>query len=185
MKPQGQDFTIPWHAADDATVHEVELGVIMNGLTADQAEWKDRIGAYVLLLDMGDFSMIKSAIGNGHSWTISKHQNNFLVLGDLLPKETIPDPHNVELLLKINGEVRQKDNTGNMVFKIDEQIRYLEETANITLGEGDLLMTGTPENIAPVREGDCLEASLAVNGVTIASLIEKSIRREAKPSHLI
>ena len=107
------------------------------------------------------------------------------MLGDLLPKETIPDPHNVELLLKINGEVRQKDNTGNMVFKIDEQIRYLEETANITLGEGDLLMTGTPENIAPVREGDCLEASLAVDGVTIASLIEKSIRREAKPSHLI
>lgn len=72
-----------------------------------------------------------------------------------------------------------------MVFKIDEQIRYLEETANITLGEGDLLMTGTPENIAPVREGDCLEASLAVNGVTIASLIERNIKREVKPSHVL
>jgi acylpyruvate hydrolase len=78
----------------------------MNGLRADQAEWKDRIGAYVLLLDMGDFSMIKGAITNGHSWTISKQQNNFLVLGDLLPKELIPDPHNVDLLLTINGEVR-------------------------------------------------------------------------------
>ena len=63
---------IPWHAADGATVHEVELGVIMNGLRADQAPWHERIGAYVLLLDMGDFSMIKGAITNGHSWTISK-----------------------------------------------------------------------------------------------------------------
>jgi hypothetical protein len=45
----------------------------MNGLRADEASWYDRIGAYVLLLDMGDFSMIKSAITNGHSWTISKH----------------------------------------------------------------------------------------------------------------
>jgi 2-keto-4-pentenoate hydratase/2-oxohepta-3-ene-1,7-dioic acid hydratase in catechol pathway len=72
-----------------------------------------------------------------------------------------------------------------MVFRIDEQIRYLEEVANITLGEGDLLMTGTPENIAPVREGDCLEASLSINGVTIASLIERNIKREAKPSHVL
>lgn len=70
------------------------------------------------------------------------------------------------------------------MFRIDEQIRYLEEVANITLGEGDLLMTGTPENIAPVREGDCLEASLSISGVTIASLIERNIKRAAKPSHV-
>ena len=155
----------------------------MNGLRADQAPWHERIGAYVLLLDMGDFSMIKGAITNGHSWTISKQQHNFLVLGDLLPKELIVDPHDVDLLLTINGEVRQKDNTGNMLFKIDEQIRYLEETANITLGEGDLLMTGTPENIAPVREGDKLFASLSVNGVEISTIVE-NVRRQTKPSHL-
>lgn len=70
------------------------------------------------------------------------------------------------------------------MFRIEEQIRYLEEVANIALIEGDLLMTGTPENIAPVREGDCLEASLSINGVTIASLIERNIKREAKPSHV-
>jgi hypothetical protein len=46
-------------------------------------------------------------------------------------------------------------------------------------------MTGTPENIAPVREGDCLEASLSVNGVVISSLIERNIKRASKPSHII
>ena len=52
-----------------------------------------------------------------------------------------------------------------MIFKINQQIDYLEQVAGITLGEGDLLMTGTPENIAPVREGDLMEASLSVGGV--------------------
>jgi 2-keto-4-pentenoate hydratase/2-oxohepta-3-ene-1,7-dioic acid hydratase in catechol pathway len=51
----------------------------------------------------------------------------------------------------------------------------LENIAGITLGEGDLLMTGTPENIAPVREGDCLEASMSFGGVEISTIVEKNI----------
>jgi 2-keto-4-pentenoate hydratase/2-oxohepta-3-ene-1,7-dioic acid hydratase in catechol pathway len=72
-----------------------------------------------------------------------------------------------------------------MIFKIGEQIKFLEQDAGVTLGEGDLLMTGTPENIAPVREGDCLEASMSVNGVVISSLIERNIKRALKPSHIL
>jgi len=45
-------------------------------------------------------------------------------------------------------------------------------------------MTGTPENIAPVREGDCLEASMSVNGVMISRILERKILREPKPSHV-
>lgn len=176
LKQNGQVFTIPWHSAEDATVHEVELGVIMNGLRADQVEkWEDRIGGYVLLLDMGDMSMIKNALTNGLSWTMAKHQDNFLVLSDLIKKETIQDPHNIDLLLKINGEIRQQDNTGNMIFGIDKQIDYLENQANVQLIEGDLLLTGTPENIAPVREGDRLEAFMMQNGKEISSIVEQKI----------
>ena len=185
LKQNGQDFTIPWHAAEDATVHEVELGVIMNGLRRDQVEkWEDRVGAYVLLLDMGDMAMIKNALTNGLSWTIAKHQDNFLVLGDLIRKETIHDPHNIDLLLKINGETSQSDNTGNMIFGIDKQIDYLENEANIPLIEGDLLLTGTPENIAPVREGDCLEAVMMQNGQEISKIVENKIQRAVKPSFI-
>ena len=62
--------------------------------------------------------------------------------------------------LKINGEVRQTDNTGNMNYKIDQQIEYMERNGPVHFCEGDLLMSGTPEGIAPVVEGDELEASL-------------------------
>ena len=44
-------------------------------------------------------------------------------------------------------------------------------------------MTGTPENIAPVREGDTLEASMSFGGKEISKLIERNIQREAKPSY--
>ena len=157
----------------------------MNGLRADEASWQDRIGAYVLLLDMSDMSLIKQAITTGGSWTLSKQQGNFLVLGDLIPKEAIKDPHNVDLLLTVNGEVKQSDNTGNMVFDIAKQMDYIENVAGIQLAEGDLLMTGTPENIAPVREGDCMEASMSVDGHVVSSIIERNIVREAKPSHMV
>ena len=148
----------------------------MNGLRRDQVDkWEDRVGAYVLLLDMGDMAMIKNSLTNGLSWTIAKHQDNFLVLGDLIRKELIQDPHNIDLILKINGETRQADNTGNMVFNIEKQIDYLENFANIPLIEGDLLLTGTPENIAPVREGDCLEAAMMQNGQEISRITERKI----------
>lgn len=62
-----------------------------------------------------------------------------------------------------------------MIFKIGQQIEYLETVAGITLGEGDLLMTGTPENIAPVREGDCMEASISYGGVELSTIVEKNI----------
>ena len=93
----------------------------------------------------------------------------------MVPKDAISDPHNVDLLLKINGEIRQQDNTGNMIFKIGQQIEYLENVAGITLGEGDLIMTGTPENIAPVRDGDCLEASMSFDGNQLSTIVEKNI----------
>ena len=134
---------------------------------------------------MGDMSLIKQAITTGGSWTLSKQQGNFLVLGDLIPKSAIKDPHNVDLLLKVNGVVKQSDNTGNMVFDIPKQIDYIENVAGIQLNEGDLLMTGTPENIAPVSEGDCMEASMSVDGQVISTIIERNIAREPRPSHMI
>ena len=103
------------------------------------------------------------------------------MLGDLIRKEEIADPHNVILELKINGEVRQRDNTGNMNFKIDQQVNFMEENGPINFSEGDLLMTGTPEGIAPVREGDLLEASLFTPDGRVLSQIRQVIGRESQP----
>ena len=99
-------------------MHEVELGVIFNGLDREHP-WIDRVGAYVLLLDMTDRNHLGKAISSGTPWLKAKVQDGFLVLGNLIRKELIADPHNMNLELKINGLTRQSDNTCNMHYKID------------------------------------------------------------------
>ena len=161
-------------------MHEVELGVIFNGL-GQEHPWMDRIGAYVLLLDMTDRVNLAKCVKGGTPWLKAKVQDGFLILGDLIRKEQIADPHNMQLELKINGEVRQADNTGNMHYKIDEQVRYMEENGPIHFNEGDLLMSGTPEGIAPVLEGDLLEATLRGPDGSLISEIRQVIGRETNP----
>lgn len=93
----------------------------------------------------------------------------------------IKDPHDMELELKINGKVRQRDNTGNMLFKINEQMEWIEESGT-ALREGDLLMTGTPEGMAPVAPGDLIEATLSTPGPNgkVISEITKNVLHEQR-----
>ena len=84
------------------------------------SDWREDIGGYFLLIDYTDFDETKKATQGGLPWYMAKAQDGFLCLSDMIPVEAIEDPHNVELELKINGQVRQKDNTGNMHFKIHD-----------------------------------------------------------------
>ena len=130
---------------------------------------------------MTDRNHLGKAISSGTPWLKAKVQDGFLILGDLIPKERIEDPHNVNLELLINGEVRQADNTGNMNYKINEQLNYMEENGPIIFGEGDLIMSGTPEGIAPVVEGDVLEAFLKGPDGEVISSLRQVIGRETSP----
>ena len=79
-------FTIPWYCEAEDIVHEVELGVIFNGLDKKHP-WRDRIGAYVLLLDMTDKVRLGNAVKAKIPFLIAKAQDGFLVLSDLLRKD--------------------------------------------------------------------------------------------------
>ena len=100
-------------------------------------------------------------------------------LSHLIPREAITDPYRVELSLSINGETRHSDFCENMHYKICEQIAHIEGEGNCQLKEGDLLMTGTPEGIAPVKPGDLLEASLKYEGQVLATITDRIIKEEA------
>ena len=93
---------------------------------------------------------------------------------NVIPADQIEDPHKVELELKINGQTRQHDTTGNMHYKIWDQLDFISKY--MTLDQGDLLMTGTPEGMGPVNEGDKLEAYLRYNGKVLAE-IKDTIKR--------
>ena len=72
--------------------------------------------------------------------------------------EKVRNPHDLEISLKIGDKYVQKDNTRHMIFQIPTILEYI--TSYVTLNEGDMIMTGTPSGVGPVKKGDYLYASL-------------------------
>lgn len=81
----------------------------------------------------------------------------------------IPDPHNVELFCLINGKEQQRSRTDIMIFSIPTLLEYV--TQFVTLEEGDLLLTGTPAGVSPVRSGDTIE--FGISGIVSAMFTVK------------
>ena len=140
--------------------HEVELGIVIGRkckkIKKDQA--KKYILGYLLCLDITARDIQLKAKKNGLPWTISKGFDTFAPISDLILKNDVNNPNNLDLLLKINGEIKQKSNTKNMIFSVEEIIEFISNI--MTLEKGDLIMTGTPEGVGVISEGDTIEAHL-------------------------
>lgn len=95
---------------------------------------------------------------NGAPWEISKAFDYSAPLSEFIPVSEFEDIHNLSFHLDINGKTVQEGNAGLMIFPVDVQIAYISKF--ITLKTGDLLFTGTPAGIGPVKIGDRLEAFL-------------------------
>lgn len=96
-----------------------------SGKNIDKQFWLDYVGGYFLALDLTDRDMQGHFKKQGFPWDLAKGQDNFLPLTDLIPRETVEDPHNLELELQINGKTVQKDNTGTMHYKIPDLLSYI------------------------------------------------------------
>jgi acylpyruvate hydrolase len=93
----------------------------------------------------------------GLPWEKAKAFDNSAPIGKkFIPVASIIDVNNINFHLEINGKTVQKGNTSDMIFKIDDIIA--EVSKYITLKTGDLIYTGTPEGVSPVKIGDNLKA---------------------------
>jgi acylpyruvate hydrolase len=116
----------------------------------------------------------------GLPWSIAKGFDTFCPISDLIAKTQIPDPHDVELSLTVNGEVRQRDNTNLMLFRIPRQLSDISKV--MTLEKGDLVLTGTPKGVGPVQVGDVMRAGMKVGGKEVES-IEVEVKEREGPYH--
>lgn len=101
----------------------------------------------------------------GLPWDISKGFDTFLPISRLIPKAKIPDPHRIELWLKVNGETKQEDSTELLLFRIPRVLSDISRV--VTLEEGDIVITGTPKGVGPVVPGDIMTAGIRVDGKEI------------------
>ena len=141
--------------------HEVELAFIVSKTCKNiQSEHAyEYIEGYTIFLDITARKMQISDRNINLPWYRSKNFDTFGPIGPrITPCSEIVDPHNLELQLKINGEVRQHSNTKYLIFKIPETLAFLSKF--ITLVPGDIIATGTPSGVGPIQPRDLIEASI-------------------------
>jgi acylpyruvate hydrolase len=118
--------------------------------------------AYALSIDMTARNAQEEAKKKGLPWDIAKGFDTFLPMSDIIPKSAIPDPHDVEIFLKVNGDTKQDASTNLMLFQLP---RLLSDISKVmTLEKGDIVLTGTPAGVGPVVPGDVMTAGLRVKG---------------------
>lgn len=126
------------------------MGADCQRATPEQA--MKAVGGYVLALDMTSRHVQNELKKKGHPWEMAKCFDTSLPVGEFIPLEAIPDPHDVELICEVNGQLRQKDSTSKMIHRVPDLVSYISNY--FTLHEGDVVLTGTPAGVGPVKEGD-------------------------------
>ena len=105
----------------------------------DPSQAMEYVAGYTLLNDVS----ARDYANRVSQWMLGKSFDTFAPLGPaLVTKDEVPDPHQLELVMKINGEVRQHSNTNNTIFSIPFLIAYISQV--LTLEPGDVVSTGTP-----------------------------------------
>lgn len=144
----------------DEIHHEVELGIVIGkeGKAIPESQVLDHIGGYILALDMTDRVAQQKAKKAGLPWSIAKGFDTSCPVSEFIPKDKIADPQNVDLWLKVNGEMRQTGNTKDMIFPIPFLVNWISH--RFTLDVGDVILTGTPSGVGPVKDGDVIDCGL-------------------------
>jgi len=138
---------------DRRTDHEVELVVVI-GRTATRIPRQEAlqyVAGYAVGLDM--------TIRGSEDRSFRKSLDTFSVVGPwLVTADDVPNPGDLELSVSINGELRQRSNTRQMILDVPALIELA--SAYYTLHPGDILFTGTPEGVSPVQPGDRIVATV-------------------------
>ena len=134
--------------------YEAELGIVISGRAARiaPAEARDHILGYTCANDVTARDLQKK----DGQWTRAKGFDTFCPLGPWIETELDPDDLAVESYL--NGERRQSSRTSQFIFGIDHLVSFISHV--MTLEPGDLIITGTPAGIGPMRAGDEIEVRI-------------------------
>lgn len=140
--------------------HEVEIVIKINrsGRNIDQKyayRYYDEVGVGI---DFTARDLQDQCKKKGLPWEIAKAFDNSAPLGGFVPKKDIAVPDDISVRLDINGKTVQKGSSKDMIFSFDRIISYVSQF--ITLKTGDLIFTGTPAGVGPVKIGDRLQAFL-------------------------
>ena len=149
----GADEGVAIRFPDRRNDHEVELAVVIGktGTNISYDDAMDHVAGYSIGLDM--------TVRGTEDRSVRKSVDTYSVLGPwFVTKDEIADPDKLDFWITVNNEIRQKSNTSYLIYDIRKQIEYF--SSFYTLVAGDVIMTGTPEGVGPVKGGDTMVAEM-------------------------
>lgn len=146
--------TIEIAFAEHQTHFEVELGVVL-GRTAKNVSVEaahDYVFGYTIGEDISDRDLQTAE----KQFARAKSFDTYTPVGPFIYTEI--DVADLPIILRQNGEVRQEARTSQMIYPVSEIVSFASQ--GMTLLPGDLILTGTPSGVGPIKDGDHLEAAI-------------------------
>ena len=134
--------------------YEAELAIIISKKCRNIPESKamDYVEGFTCLNDVTARDLQKL----DNQWTRAKSFDTFCPIGPKIVKDI--NPNNVKIQSLLNGEIKQDSNTSNFIFKVEELVSFISKV--MTLNPGDIIATGTPKGIGPMKKGDKIEVKI-------------------------
>ena len=140
-------------------------------MTVTMKDAEKYIFGYSVFLDITARDLQNEAKKKGLPWSVSKGFDTFAPIGPkVVPKEDI-NIGNLEIWLKVNGETKQRGNTGDMIFSVPYLISYI--SGIMTLEPGDVIATGTPSGVGPLHPGDIVEGYIEGIGILREKVVKE------------
>ncbi|MFC7128008.1 fumarylacetoacetate hydrolase family protein [Haloferax chudinovii] len=161
-----ENIVIPF--SDRRIDHEIELAFVMGEESKDVSNdeaWENIFG-YTILLDI--------SVRGDQDRSNRKSYDTFTVVGPcVVTPDEIGEPQSLDLELAVNGEVRQSENTSEMVYTCADVVQYASIGATIEVG--DVITTGTPEGVGPLADGDTVDATIENIGSMTVGVEERDV----------
>lgn len=157
LLPPGGRIQIP--AVSEQVDYEGELAIVIANRARHvrAADWRDYVLGFTCANDVTARDIQKRDV----QFTRAKSFDTFCPLGPWI--ETELDPSDVAVVTRVNGAIRQQGRTSQMVFPAPQLIEYI--SGIMTLEPGDVILTGTPAGVGPLREADVVEVDIEGIGV--------------------
>ena len=148
----GKPFFVPDFMGRIDYETEVVVRICKLGKSIDEKFAHRYYDAVTLGIDFTARDLQKKLREEGQPWEIAKGFDGSAVIGEWIEKGKLPGVHALHFRMEMNGELRQEGCTSDMLCSVDRLIAYISQY--FTLKTGDLLFTGTPVGVGPVKPND-------------------------------
>ena len=165
MKPAscviGEDEQIVIPSYSSNCHHEAELAILIGtgGKDIRPGDAMQHVAGYGVAIDLTLRDVQDEQKKKGLPWEIAKGFDTACPLSAFVPAASVPTPQDLRITLSVNGEPRQDASTALMIHRIPDLISYISTI--FTLIPGDLILTGTPAGVGPIKSGDLVVAEIS------------------------